>query len=77
MENQSEAFWCFVALMERLGPNFDRDQNGIHSQLLALSKLVEILDSPLHNLSRLIASTISIASDGFLYSLKENLSMIR
>lgn len=49
MEDESEAFWCFVALMERLGPNFDRDQNGMHSQLLALSKLVEILDSPLHN----------------------------
>lgn len=49
MEDASESFWCFVALMERLGPNFDRDQNGMHSQLLALSKLVEILDSPLHN----------------------------
>lgn len=49
MEDESESFWCFVALMERLGPNFDRDQNGMHSQLLALSKLVEILDSPLHN----------------------------
>lgn len=49
MEDESESFWCFVALMERLGPNFDRDQNGMHSQLFALSKLVEILDSPLHN----------------------------
>ncbi|KAG6739986.1 hypothetical protein POTOM_057618 [Populus tomentosa] len=49
MEDESEAFWCFVALMERLGPNFNRDQNGMHSQLFALSKLVELLDSPLHN----------------------------
>ncbi|XP_058115588.1 uncharacterized protein LOC131258346 isoform X2 [Magnolia sinica] len=49
MGNESESFWCFVALMERLGPNFDRDQNGMHSQLLALLKLVELLDSPLHN----------------------------
>uniref|UniRef100_A0A0C9RV14 TBC1 domain family member 15 n=1 Tax=Wollemia nobilis TaxID=56998 RepID=A0A0C9RV14_9CONI len=49
VEDESESFWCFVALMERLGPNFDRDQNGMHSQLLALSKLVELLDSPLHN----------------------------
>ncbi|ERN16643.1 TBC1 domain family member 15 isoform X1 [Amborella trichopoda] len=48
MEDESEAFWCFVSLMERLGPNFNRDQNGMHSQLLALSKLVEFLDSPLH-----------------------------
>ncbi|KAK1392696.1 TBC1 domain family member 15 [Heracleum sosnowskyi] len=48
MKNESEAFWCFVSLMERLGPNFNRDQNGMHSQLFALSKLVELLDSPLH-----------------------------
>ncbi|KAF8393172.1 hypothetical protein HHK36_021413 [Tetracentron sinense] len=38
MENESESFWCFVALMERLGPNFNRDQNGMHSQLFALTK---------------------------------------
>ncbi|KAF7838776.1 TBC1 domain family member 15 [Senna tora] len=49
MADESEAFWCFVALMERLGPNFNRDQNGMHSQLFALSKLVELLDSSLHN----------------------------
>ncbi|XP_043813812.1 TBC1 domain family member 15 isoform X3 [Manihot esculenta] len=49
MEDESESFWCFVALMERLGPNFNRDQSGMHSQLFALSKLIEILDSPLHN----------------------------
>jgi len=39
MEDESEAFWCFVSLMERLGPNFNRDQNGMHSQLFALSKV--------------------------------------
>ncbi|KAG7533958.1 Small G protein signaling modulator 1/2 Rab-binding domain [Arabidopsis thaliana x Arabidopsis arenosa] len=49
MEDESESFWCFVALMERLGPNFNRDQNGMHTQLFALSKLVELLDTPLHN----------------------------
>ncbi|CAN6450988.1 unnamed protein product [Victoria cruziana] len=49
MEDESESFWCFVALMDRLGPNFNRDQNGMHSQLLALSKLVELLDGSLHN----------------------------
>ncbi|CAM8969332.1 unnamed protein product [Rhodiola kirilowii] len=47
--DESESFWCFVALMERLGPNFNRDQNGMHSQLFALGKLVELLDRPLHN----------------------------
>ncbi|KAA8535146.1 hypothetical protein F0562_030149 [Nyssa sinensis] len=49
MKDESESFWCFVALMERLGPNFNRDQNGMHTQLFALSKLVELLDIPLHN----------------------------
>ncbi|XP_057768962.1 uncharacterized protein LOC130988982 isoform X2 [Salvia miltiorrhiza] len=49
MRDESESFWCFVYLMERLGPNFNRDQSGMHSQLFALSKLVEVLDSPLHN----------------------------
>nr|XP_043628158.1 TBC1 domain family member 15 [Erigeron canadensis] len=49
MKDESEAFWCFVNLLERLGPNFNRDQNGMHAQLFALSKLVELLDSPLHS----------------------------
>ncbi|MCL7037927.1 hypothetical protein MKW94_009337, partial [Papaver nudicaule] len=49
MKDEQESFWCFAALMERLGPNFNRDQAGMHSQLFALSKLVELLDSPLHN----------------------------
>ncbi|EPS72188.1 hypothetical protein M569_02568, partial [Genlisea aurea] len=35
-------------LMERLGPNFNRDQSGMHSQFFALSKLVELLDRQLH-----------------------------
>ncbi|KGN60701.1 TBC1 domain family member 15 [Cucumis sativus] len=49
MGDESESFWCFVALMERLGPNFNRDQTGMHCQLFAISKLVELLDTPLHN----------------------------
>ncbi|KAL2619860.1 hypothetical protein R1flu_000065 [Riccia fluitans] len=49
VDSESEAFWCFAALMEHLAPNFHRDQNGMHSQLLALSKLVQLLDRPLHD----------------------------
>ncbi|XP_020589006.1 TBC1 domain family member 15 [Phalaenopsis equestris] len=52
MRDESEAFWSFVALMDRLGPNFNRDQSGMHSQLFALSKLVELLDHSLHNYFR-------------------------
>ena len=39
MEDESESFWCFASLMEHLGANFNRDQNGMHAQLLALSKV--------------------------------------
>jgi hypothetical protein len=39
MEDESESFWCFASLMERLGGNFNRDQNGMHAQLLGLSKV--------------------------------------
>ncbi|KAG0553435.1 hypothetical protein KC19_12G011400 [Ceratodon purpureus] len=49
MEDESEAFWCFAALMERMAPNFHRDQNGMQAQLSALSKLVQLLDTPLHD----------------------------
>ena len=42
MEDESESFWCFASLMERLGANFNRDQNGMHAQLLALSKVYNI-----------------------------------
>lgn len=46
---ESEAFWCFAALMERMAPNFHRDQAGMQAQLSAVSKLVQLLDNPLHD----------------------------
>lgn len=49
VKEESETFWCFASLMEHMAPNFHRDQNGMHSQLLALSKLVQLLDFPLHS----------------------------
>ncbi|GAB2232566.1 hypothetical protein Droror1_Dr00011606 [Drosera rotundifolia] len=49
MRGDSEAFWCFSALVERLGTNFDRSHSWVHSELFALSKLMEILDIELHN----------------------------
>ncbi|KAK1662242.1 hypothetical protein QYE76_050401 [Lolium multiflorum] len=52
MEDESEPFWCFASLMERLRGNFNCDQNGMHAQLLGLSKLVELLDPSLHNYFR-------------------------
>ncbi|KAL4589803.1 hypothetical protein LXL04_002713 [Taraxacum kok-saghyz] len=49
MEDESEAFWCFVYLMERIGQNFSHDQNGMKCQFFALLKLMEVLDKPLHD----------------------------
>jgi hypothetical protein len=39
---EAEAFWCFVALMERLEGNFHHDQRGMHAQLCALRKLLQV-----------------------------------
>ena len=47
MGGEEEAFWTFAALMKRMAPNFDSDQSGMHSQLMALRKLVALLDPPL------------------------------
>ncbi|KAG6516941.1 hypothetical protein ZIOFF_020316 [Zingiber officinale] len=47
MKDESESFWCFTALMERLGPNFNRDQSGMHSQLFALSKVLALASTKL------------------------------
>jgi len=48
MQNEADAFWCFVALMDRMQSNFHTDQTGMHSQLLALQNLVELLDPEMH-----------------------------
>ena len=49
MGEEEEAFWAFASLMERMAPNFNLDQNGMHSQLMALRKLVQLLDPPLYD----------------------------
>ncbi|XP_052878306.1 GTPase-activating protein GYP7-like [Gossypium arboreum] len=59
MKDESESFWCFLALIERFGPNFNRDQNGMHSQLFALSKVsLSFTDAHSH--------TQTCLSDGFI-----------
>jgi len=42
MGNEVDAFWAFVALMDRMEPNFHTDQRGMHAQLLALRQLVQV-----------------------------------
>lgn len=49
MREPAEAFWCFVALMDQMEGNFNTDQRGMHAQLLALQRLVQMLDPQLHS----------------------------
>eukprot|EP01117_Protostelium_nocturnum_P011969 TRINITY_DN4381_c0_g1_i1.p1 TRINITY_DN4381_c0_g1~~TRINITY_DN4381_c0_g1_i1.p1 ORF type:complete len:660 (-),score=177.00 TRINITY_DN4381_c0_g1_i1:34-2013(-) len=44
VEDESIAFWCFKGLMDSFESNFHKDQNGMHTQLVQLSKLVQILE---------------------------------
>jgi len=48
VRDEADTFWCFVGLMDRMERNFDFDQSGMHNQLLALGKLVQLLDPQLH-----------------------------
>ncbi|EEC03560.1 rabGAP domain-containing protein, putative [Ixodes scapularis] len=40
MENEADAFWCFVGFLKRVSSNFDLDQSGMKEQL---SQLYDIL----------------------------------
>ncbi|EGC31138.1 hypothetical protein DICPUDRAFT_89768 [Dictyostelium purpureum] len=44
-----ESFWCFKGLMDRLESNFHKDQNGMHTQLSTLSKLLKFIDLELYS----------------------------
>jgi TBC1 domain family member 15 len=44
IENEADAFWCFVGLMRGMQLNFQHDQRGMHAQLTSLAHLVGIVD---------------------------------
>jgi hypothetical protein len=44
MQNEVDAFWCFVKFMERVGTNFDLDQGGIKRQLSQMIDLHKCVD---------------------------------
>ena len=44
MQNEVDAFWCFVGFMKRVAPNFDFDQGGMKSQLSQLIELLKTYD---------------------------------
>lgn len=55
--DETEAFWIFERLMHRVGGNFDSDQACCQSQLRGLSRLVQLLDPPLHAAIRAAGAT--------------------
>ncbi|KAK2721444.1 TBC1 domain family member 15-like isoform X1 [Artemia franciscana] len=44
MDNEVDAFWCFVKVLEQIKDNFSLDQLGMKSQLHHLSQLLQIVD---------------------------------
>jgi len=49
VDDEIESFWCFKGLMDRLGPNFHKDQTGLHTQFEKLKKLLHCIDSTLYD----------------------------
>ena len=48
MQDEELAFWCFVNLMEKMGPNFSNDSSSMNLQLAALERLLQLIDPDLH-----------------------------
>ncbi|KAG9241110.1 GTPase-activating protein GYP7 [Calycina marina] len=48
MQDDAAAFWCFQHFMDRMEPNFLRDQSGMRKQLLNLDQLVQLMDPKLY-----------------------------
>jgi len=44
MQVEADAFWCFKRLMDIMESNFHKDQNGMHTQLVQLQKLIKCMD---------------------------------
>ncbi|KAL2760857.1 hypothetical protein ACRALDRAFT_2092973 [Sodiomyces alcalophilus JCM 7366] len=48
MQDDAVAFWAFQRFMDRMEPNFLRDQSGMRAQLLTLDQLVQFMDPKLY-----------------------------
>ncbi|XP_031414224.1 TBC1 domain family member 15 isoform X2 [Clupea harengus] len=44
MENEVDAFWCFVSFMDQMHQNFEEHMQGMKTQLIQLSTLLRLLD---------------------------------
>jgi len=48
LDDEVDSFWCFKGLMDMMEANFHKDQNGMHTQLVQLEKLLHCMDPVLH-----------------------------
>ncbi|CDO69529.1 hypothetical protein BN946_scf184785.g34 [Trametes cinnabarina] len=46
--DEEMTFWCFAKVMDRMKPNFLRDQSGMKQQLLILQQLISVMDPELY-----------------------------
>ncbi|XP_043913188.1 TBC1 domain family member 15 [Protopterus annectens] len=60
MENEVDAFWCFVAFMDQLHQNFEEHMQGMKTQLIQLSVLLRLLDDE-------FCSYLESQDSGYLY----------
>ncbi|XP_061532411.1 TBC1 domain family member 15 isoform X1 [Phycodurus eques] len=44
MENEVDAFWCFVSFMDHMHQNFEEQMQGMKTQLIKLRTLLRLLD---------------------------------
>uniref|UniRef100_A0A674C8R0 TBC1 domain family member 15 n=1 Tax=Salmo trutta TaxID=8032 RepID=A0A674C8R0_SALTR len=44
MDNEVDAFWCFVSFMDQMHQNFEEPMQGMKTQLIQLSTLLRLLD---------------------------------
>ncbi|XP_063783525.1 TBC1 domain family member 15 [Pseudophryne corroboree] len=60
MENEVDAFWCFVSYMDQMHQNFEEQMQGMKTQLVQLSTLLRLLDSG-------FCSYLESQDSGYLY----------
>lgn len=60
MENEVDAFWCFVSYMDQMHQNFEEQMQGMKRQLIQLSTLLRLLDSG-------FCSYLESQDSGYLY----------
>nr|DBA31137.1 TPA: hypothetical protein GDO54_007034 [Pyxicephalus adspersus] len=60
MENEADAFWCFVSYMDQMHENFEEQMQGMKMQLVQLSTLLRLLDSG-------FCSYLESKDSGYLY----------